>query len=235
MITLNKEQDVAVNCQGHCVVTACPGSGKTRVLTARVIRGLSEIETSKERVIALTYTNRAADEIRTRLDYEGVESGRLWAGTIHSFALEWILRPYAPYCEILKQGFTVADEYVAANIINSLKKDAGLNYYESIETGYRRDGSSLNSNDSHSDVLNKYKDELRKLKLIDYDDILYLAYKILEENKEIGETLGDIFRVVCVDEVQDIQDLQYGILSEIYKTNHSLLELFFVGDSIEIL
>src|SRR5271154_4245121 len=97
MISLNWEQDRAVNEPGSVVVTACPGSGKTRVLTARVIRAIAELGSTRERVIALTFTNRAADEIQVRLDQENIETDCLWAGTIHSFVLEWILRPYAPY------------------------------------------------------------------------------------------------------------------------------------------
>ena len=72
MIRLNPEQQTAVDCDGNVVITACPGSGKTRVLTARVIRGLAELDFGRERVVALTFTNRAADEIQVRLDQENV-------------------------------------------------------------------------------------------------------------------------------------------------------------------
>lgn len=58
MIRLNPEQQAAVDSDGNVVITACPGSGKTRVLTARVIRGLSELNSRRERVVALTFTNR---------------------------------------------------------------------------------------------------------------------------------------------------------------------------------
>ncbi len=69
------------------------------------------------------------------------------------------------------------------------------------------------------------------MKLIDYDDVLYLAYSILTKNPEIAATLASIIRIVCVDEVQDIQDLQFGILSKIFKAAASPLKLFFVGDA----
>ena len=73
--------------------------------------------------------------------------------------------------------------------------------------------------------------ELRDTKLIDYDDVLYLAYSILKKNPEIAATLASIIRLVCVDEVQDIQDLQFGILSAIFKAAASPPSLFFVGDA----
>ena len=110
MIQLSAEQGAAVQHEGHAIVTACPGSGKTRVLTYRVIRGLEELPSRQHRVAALTYTNRAADEIMARLDQSSVVQSQLWAGTIHSFALEWILRPYSPYLDRTKRGFSVADE-----------------------------------------------------------------------------------------------------------------------------
>jgi len=93
MIELNDEQRDAVGARGNIVVTACPGSGKTRVLTARVVKAIEELGTRQGRVIALTYTNRAADEIIARLDGENIETERIWSGTIHAFALEWIAHP----------------------------------------------------------------------------------------------------------------------------------------------
>ena len=120
---LNREQRDAVDCDGDVVVTACPGSGKTRVLTARVIRGVDDLASKRVRVAALTFTNRAADEIRSRLDQQGVPTDHLWAGTIHSFALEWILRPYAPYAETVRRGFSVADEYFCERLLRELRSD----------------------------------------------------------------------------------------------------------------
>lgn len=231
MIRLNAEQEAAVKCDGNVVITACPGSGKTRVLTARVIRGLNELSSSKERVIALTFTNRAADEIQARLDQENVATDCLWAGTIHAFALEWVLRPYAPYYETIRFGFSVADEFQSEHLLDDLKREARLPVYTEINTTLTRSGSNLNLDDNSQTIFERYKARLREMKLIDYDDVLYIAYRILEQNPEIPGTLASIIRVVCVDEVQDIQDLQFGILSMIYKAAASPPSLFFVGDA----
>ena len=110
-VELNEQQAAAVNQPGNVLVTACPGSGKTRVLTNRIIKELSELESTKHRVIAVTFTNRAADEIKARLDEPEISLDNLWAGTIPSFSLEWILRPYSCYSQYLKKGFSVADEF----------------------------------------------------------------------------------------------------------------------------
>jgi superfamily I DNA/RNA helicase len=228
---LNREQQDAVNCSGNVVVTACPGSGKTRVLTARVIRGVDELQSVRERVAALTFTNRAADEIRTRLDQEGVPTKCLWAGTIHAFALEWILRPYAPYSEKLRYGFSVADEYYCDRLFREIRSRLNLNPFAEINTTYSRDGLIDNPSAVIDSALGQYKDELRRAKVIDYDEVLYLAYHLLAHYPEIATNLGKIFRLFCVDEAQDIQDLQYGILSEIYRASPVRPEMFFVGDA----
>lgn len=228
---LNHEQREAVDCDGDVVVTACPGSGKTRVLTARIIRGLDALESTRERVAALTFTNRAADEIRERLDQEGVPTNCLWTGTIHSFALEWILRPYAPYAETIRCGFTVADEYYCDRLLRNVRRQLGMSQYAEINTAYRRDGCIENANATAMEALALYKKDLRLAKLIDYDEVLYLAYRMLVDNTEIAANLGAIFRLFCVDEVQDIQDLQYAILSEVYRVSREQPELFFVGDA----
>ena len=144
MKDLNPEQKAAVESDGNVVVTACPGSGKTRVLAARVVRGVCELESSRERVVALTFTNRAADEIQSRLDEEGICSDCLWAGTIHAFALEWVLRPYAPYGDVTRLGFSVADEFRSEQLIAELRAEAGLKRFDKIDTAYTRTGTNPN-------------------------------------------------------------------------------------------
>ncbi|HEY0701476.1 MAG TPA: UvrD-helicase domain-containing protein, partial [Candidatus Acidoferrales bacterium] len=231
MIRLNPEQTRVAACEGNVVVTACPGSGKTRVLTARVIRGLLELKSTRERVIALTFTNRAADEIQERIDRENVDASRLWAGTIHAFALEWVLRPYAPYSEITTLGFSVADEFYTERLLKELKAEERLSPFVEINTSIDRNGSTVNGDDRSRAVFERYKQRLRGVKLIDYDDVLFIAYKLLTDNPEIAGTVAAITRLICVDEVQDIQDLQFGILAAIYKAANIAPCLFFVGDA----
>ena len=231
MISLNPEQQEAVESPGNVVVTACPGSGKTRVLTARIIRGLGEIESRRQRVVALTFTNRAADEIRGRLDAESVPMDCLWAGTIHSFALEWVLRPYAPYLGETRLGFAVADEFVTERLLEQIGEEQGLGSSDQVSTSVTRDGESLNTTEQARAVFRHYKASLRERKLIDYDDVLYLAYRLLEERSEAAANIAAIVRLICVDEVQDIQDLQFGILSKVYKATGAPPRIFLVGDA----
>jgi superfamily I DNA/RNA helicase len=229
-MVLSDEQKKAVGADGNVVVTACPGSGKTRVLTYRVLRGLEELKGNKQRVIALTFTNRAADEIQHRLENLNVPTECLWSGTIHAFALEWILKPYAPYCPMLRMGFSVADEHYTQRLIDEAKKTHNADQYLDICTARPRDGNNPNHGIA-AKVFDTYKEKLHAEKLLDYDDVLSAAYSILNQNQEISETLAAIMPLICVDEVQDIQDMQYAILSQIVKGGSDKNSLFFVGDS----
>ena len=230
MIRLSSEQRNAVDHKGHALVTACPGSGKTRVLTCRLIKGLEEIKSTKHRVVALTYTNRAADEVKARLDQTTVLQNQLWAGTIHSFALEWILRPYAPYLERIRRGFSVADEYYTNKILRGLKQAANVAAYFEVNLSIDRQGDVYNANPIADSIARDYREHLKSARLLDYNDVLFCTYNILASNSEIAETLAHIIELVCVDEVQDTQDLQYGILSLIARADAPCPTFFFVGD-----
>lgn len=230
MIKLNPEQQDAVDHDSNLVVTACPGSGKTRVLTCRVIRALETLDSTKHRVVALTFTNRATDEIQTRLDQADIGHDQLWAGTIHAFALEWILRPYAPYIARIQRGFSVADEFYTERTMTELKSDFRQQAYYDVNTARDRDGNVENE-DVAAEIFQAYQNRLQEAKLLDYDDVLYYAYRLLQEVEEISRTLAHIIRLICVDEIQDTQDLQFGILSSIYRAAYEPPVLFFVGDA----
>ena len=94
---LNTDQELAVLESKSVLLIACPGSGKTRTLTYKIAYELDKLRSKKEFLIAITYTNRAADEVKERVMLLGVDTSQLWIGTIHSFCLEWILRPYHLY------------------------------------------------------------------------------------------------------------------------------------------
>jgi superfamily I DNA/RNA helicase len=230
MIDLNKQQADAVKMPGNILVTACPGSGKTRVLTHRIIKELSELESSKHRVIAVTFTNRAADEIKSRLDNVEMPLDYLWTGTIHSFSLEWILRPYSCYLQYLKKDFSVADEFYINSLKNKLKKKYGFSYYDEINTKIDRRGKTVSYSTNEKKLKKEYYDYLKKRKLIDFDMVLYFAYRLITQITEIPKTLGSFIRSICIDEYQDTQDLQYGILSEIVKKSQGFTNIFIVGD-----
>lgn len=228
---LSVEQHAAVYCNGNAYVTACPGSGKTRALTARIAKGVEELKHKNNKVLAVTFTNRAADEIKTRLEENyTIENGRVWAGTIHSFALEWIIKPYASYSATLNSGYSIADEFETRRILNKLKADKGLRIFDDVNTTFSRQGVVVNRNIRTKEVEREYRQILSSRKKIDFDQSLYFAFQLMEILPEIAQTLSNIFSHICVDEVQDTQDLQYAILSKIFNESYIKPSLFIVGD-----
>lgn len=228
---LSVEQQSAVDSDENVYITACPGSGKTRALTARIARGVEELAHKNNKVLAVTFTNRAANEIEVRLEENyTLKSGNVWAGTIHSFALEWILRPYASYSVMLNSGYSIADEFETRRILNRLKADKGLRVFDNVNTTFNRQGVVENRDLLAKEVETEYRQILSSRKKIDFDQSLYFAFQLMNTRPEIARTLSDIFTHICVDEVQDIQDLQYAILAKIFNESHKKPHLFFVGD-----
>ncbi len=120
---LNDEQKVAVRQEGNVLLTACPGSGKTRVIIHKLAYELSHLdEGSKKRIAAVTFTVRASEEIFKRLNAMGISCDKIWSGTLHAFCLEWIIKPYSCYLPELQNGFFIADETFCSDLISSLKE-----------------------------------------------------------------------------------------------------------------
>ena len=117
---LNDEQEIAIYEENSVLLIACPGSGKTRTLTYKIAYELSRLKSKKEFIIAITYTNAAAEEIKERVEILGVDISQLWIGTIHSFCLEWILRPYSLYLNRLKNGFRILNSHESEDLITTL-------------------------------------------------------------------------------------------------------------------
>jgi len=124
---LNPEQEAAIAEERSVFLVACPGSGKTRTLTYKIARELSKLQPDDNKwVIAITYTHRAADEIHERIENLGVDTSKLWIGTIHSFCLEWIIKPYAIYHDALKNGFYCSRLAMKGEIIDRCVNGAGI-------------------------------------------------------------------------------------------------------------
>jgi len=229
---LNDEQQQAVTQQGHVLLTACPGSGKTRVIIHKLAYELTQLdEHCKKRIIALTFTNRASEEIFKRLDAMGINSDRIWSGTLHSFCFEWIIKPYACYLPELQNGYSIADEAFCEDLINNLKTTYNLKFVNPINRRLDRNGTLIKHVPAEKTLWNKYYETLKDKKLIDFDLLVYYSYKILINYPKIQRTLSNLFKLICVDEYQDTQDLLYAIISVIVKAGRGNTALFLVGDT----
>ncbi|MEC7290321.1 MAG: UvrD-helicase domain-containing protein, partial [Pseudomonadota bacterium] len=236
---LNEEQKNAVFCEGSVFLTACPGSGKTRCLSHKIVHALEHsMASEKRRVVAITYTQKAAEEIHDRISQLVTDTSKLWIGTIHAFCLEWILRPYAIYHEQLKNGFRVINSHDTEEIISEIcKSKAGgkVGYYD-CGYFYTSSGRHLTSNKSRlhnviSEVLDEYHEQISSRKQIDFELILKFAHDLIQELPSISKLLSSIFSIVLVDEFQDTKEIQYLILATILRAGQGETDCFMVGDA----
>lgn len=228
---LNSQQKSIVTSEANLLVKACPGSGKTRVLTYKLAYMYLSNPNSIKRIIAITYTNRAAEEIKNRLDLFEIDSANIWAGTIHQFCLEYIIHPYAMSCSRLNKGFKIIDEYVQRRYIQEILSEFNLRIplYESakIRTTLTQDMSICET--KYPNVVAEYHKRLIANKEIDFDLILNLSYKILVEHPNAAYTIANTIRSIFVDEYQDTNELQYQIVGQLTQANNKIRTLF-VGD-----
>jgi len=229
---LNSVQEKAVKQQGHVLLTACPGSGKTRVIIEKLAYEISLLdELDKKRIVALTFTIRASEEIFRRLNSKGIKSNKIWSGTLHSFCLEWIIKPYSCYLPRLENGFSIADESYTSSLIVELKEKYNIEGFTDIIFRFNRDGSFEETDKTNLKLLKKYHQILEQKKLIDFDLILLCSFQLLTIQSRIARNLSDLFKLICVDEFQDTQDLLYAIICTIINSNNSKTKLFLVGDT----
>lgn len=234
---LNPEQETAILEAGSVFLIACPGSGKTRTLTYKIAYELSRLESNKQFVVAITYTHRAADEIHERIESLGVDTSRLWIGTIHSFCLEWILKPYGVYHEALDRGFRVIDQFEREKILEALCKPyqkPKITFWDCefyfTETDYVLSCPQTWKHDGLREILGRYFDILRESRQIDFELILFYAYQLIARHPAISTLLAQLFSFVLVDEYQDTKRIQYSIIAAILKAGQGTTKTFIVGD-----
>jgi len=232
---LNADQAKAIEQPGSVFLTACPGSGKTRTLTYKIARELSLLTSDKQRVVAITYTHRAAEEIQERIEQLGVDISQLWIGTIHSFCLEWIIRPYAIYHHDLKKGFRVINAHDTECAYEALCDEHGGGL-RSFDFGhyFTPKGYVINCDDRkqakvHA-LLQQYWQELRASRQVDFEMILNYAHELIRDIPSISVLLGSIFTTVLIDEYQDTKEIQYGIFGAILRASKGKAKAFVVGD-----
>jgi superfamily I DNA/RNA helicase len=234
---LNPEQEAAILKPGSVFLIACPGSGKTRTLTYKIAYELSRLKSNKQFVVAITYTHRAADEIHERIESLGVDTSRLWIGTIHSFCLEWILKPYGIYHEALDRGFRVIDQHEREKILEALCKpyqkpkitfwDCEFYY---TETGYVLSCPQDWKHPGLHVILGKYFEILHESRQVDFELILYYSYQLIARHPAISALLAQLFSFVLIDEYQDTKRIQYSIITAILKAGQGATKAFIVGD-----
>ena len=248
---LNEQQYAAVTAlMGPSLVIAGAGSGKTRTLTYRVAY-LLDNGISAENILLLTFTNKAAREMLDRVeDLVPFDTTSIWGGTFHSVGNR-ILRRHSEKVG-LTRSFSIMDREDQKDLMSACIASSGVNTKEvrfpKPELLATMFSLSENTGESMQDILeyrypyfldlktpiNKVRKEYQKRKIetnsADFDDLLILAVKILEENKDLLELYQNQFQFVLVDEYQDTNEVQSPLLSLLSGKHQNLL---VVGDDAQ--
>src|SRR5574344_2488835 len=237
---LNKEQLEAVNhIDGPCLVMAGAGSGKTKVLTTRIIN-LIDHGIRDYNILAITFTNKAAKEMRDRVNnmYGDVSS---FIGTFHSFGLRVLKENYMEAG--LSPKFNIIDSDDSLAIIKKIMKNKKVNPKKFSPYAIRNKISFI-KNEMLSDVeldrtfntefdkmcvsiYRTYNRILQESDVLDFDDLLVKPVEILEGNHDILEHYQDKYKYILVDEYQDTNPVQYRLCKLLAKKYRNL---FVVGD-----
>jgi len=226
---LNNEQQKAVlHVDGPLLILAGAGSGKTRVLTNRIARLISECNVSPWNILAITFTNKAADEMRERIDdLVGLGSESIWVATFHSTCVR-ILRRFIDRIGY-DTNFTIYDADDQKNVMKEIIKR------RKIDTKMYKERFFLNAISSakdelvspeafkeqagedfikkmQADIYEEYQKTLHKSNALDFDDLIYLCVKLLKQDKEVRDYYQDRFRYISVDEYQDTNTAQFELV-----------------------
>lgn len=247
-IGLNEYQKkIVTNTEGPVLVIAGAGTGKTRVLTARIAYIIDNLGVDPNKILAITFTNKAANEMKSRVCKYLGNYLFTWINTFHSFCLKFLRE------EInligFKNNFSIIDEIEQKNIVTSIyknknfKKDT-LNIKATL--GYIDDCKSKNENikdyielikgqenltidkcELIQKVYEAYNNFLKINNILDFNDLLNLTYKILSSNPEIKNKWSKKFEYIMIDEFQDTNWIQYEIVCMLATHNKNI---FAVGD-----
>lgn len=222
LIGLNNEQNNAVAYSGkRLLILAGAGSGKTRVIVHRVAHFIEALRIPSYRILAVTFTNKAAEEMRERLAVlVGPDSDSMITKTFHALGA-WILRRFGDSLGI-PSGFTIYDDEDSASVIRSVvgcpapvsrkyahciarAKDRMLTPDDNLET--------ISYDPEFPGIYTAYEERIRSIGNVDFGDLIMLCVRLLNENTEVRDRLRNRFKAILVDEYQDANSAQFHLLS----------------------
>ncbi len=241
---LNKEQKKAVLYnEGPLLILAGAGSGKTKVLTTKIAYLIKEKNISPYEILAITFTNKAAKEMKERVEnLIGEEARFIQISTFHSFGLK-LLREN---CKTLgyDSNFVIMDSDDSLVIVKKIMKDLNYDIKQFSPKAVKNKISScknelMSPNDYEKyvagdfdqiilDVYRKYEEKLKSSNAVDFDDLLLLPIKLFRKHKDILEMYQNRYKYILIDEYQDTNEAQY-ILSKMISAKYK--NICVVGDA----
>ena len=242
--TLNKEQKEAVFCtEGPLLMLAGAGSGKTRSLTHRIAYLIEEEGVAPWNILAITFTNKAAQEMRSRVDdLVGYGAEDIWISTFHSMCSR-ILRRNIDLIGYDK-NFTIYDTSDQKTLIKEVMKEKNISPKQMPERGvlseisaakneclspfdYRNENQDNFRSIQIADLYERYQQRLKENNALDFDDLLVKTVELFETHPEVLDYYQDRFRYIMVDEYQDTNTVQFLLVSMLAKKYRNLC---VVGD-----
>jgi len=240
---LNESQSRAVNhLDGPALVLAGAGSGKTRVLTERMCNLVKSGKANSYEILALTFTNKAAEEMKTRI--KGLLRKKYdfpWVGTFHSISYK-VLNIYLPKSsQRYKKNFTIYDPNDQLKIMKQVIKELDLDMHEYDPKTIRGKMDKLKNlytydewdkewdykDENERNIFNRYQESLVQNNAMDFGDLILNFYELISKSKEIRENLHKKFQYILVDEYQDTNKIQFRLLNNLAARTKNL---FAVGD-----
>lgn len=225
--TLNDRQCEAVkHTEGPLLITAGAGSGKTKVLTCRIAH-LLELGVAPYRILAITFTNKAAKEMKERVtNLVGAQADSIWLSTFHSFCAK-LLRFEVDGFHGYTRNFTIYDSSDQLVLVKGCLKKLNLDDKQfmprsvlgtiSSAKNVLMDAKAFAAKASDfyeqkvADVYALYQEKLRENNAVDFDDLLFLAVRLLQEKEDVREKYQSRFQYILVDEYQDTNHAQYAL------------------------
>jgi DNA helicase II / ATP-dependent DNA helicase PcrA len=228
-MNLNPQQKEAVeHMEGPLLVLAGAGSGKTRVVTHRIIR-LLELGVPASEILAVTFTNKAAAEMRERI--RNLSHATILASTFHSLCAR-ILRESIPALGYTRD-FTIYDEDDSEKLIKECVSSLGRKEEKAVLKALRAAISQAKNNlvnpsdDFEREVFHLYQQRLKMYNALDFDDLLALTVRLFKEFPEILKTYQHKWSFILIDEYQDTNAAQYALIKFLSSLHHNI---FAVGD-----
>src|SRR2546423_1874856 len=231
---LNPQQREAVNTgDGPLLILAGAGSGKTRVIAHRIAYLITERGVWPRNILAVTFTNKAAEEMRNRVGklLEGLDIGSApLISTFHSLCVRILRRDIEALNAGYTRSFTIYDQDDTVRLTRNCLRDLGMDDKQlaprsvqaAISAAKNRgeDAESFSARAQFVDerrasiarVFQQYEERLQKNNALDFDDLLIKAVRLLRDVPEVRERYNDRFRYLLVDEYQDTNSLQFGLI-----------------------
>ncbi|MDO4432791.1 MAG: DNA helicase PcrA [Aerococcaceae bacterium] len=223
----DKQRQAVLTTEGPVLIAAGAGSGKTRVLTHRIAYLIEEKNVNPWNILAITFTNKAASEMKERVEQlVGNEAQSIWVSTFHAMCAR-ILRREAGYIGY-ERNFTIVDQGEQQTLMKQVLKELNLdserfNYKDLLWTIDAAKNDGLMPEDfatqAHgyieniqSDVYRLYQQKLKSANAMDFNDLILLTVKLLEENVTIRQFYQQKFHYIHVDEYQDTNESQYKLV-----------------------